>query len=227
MQNQSFYSSPAPVAPIKPKGRVSLVLAILFGLLTAALGGFSIWLWMQYSDQKNNVDTISATRVAEATKVQAEKLEADFAEREKQPNYQFTGPDDFGRLVFMYPKTWSLHVNRSGMPYSAYLNPGGVPPISTDTRYALRMSIEAQSYENVVKKYDAQIKKGEIKTETITLGTADNSVLGTRFNGNLSKNIVGSAVVFKIRDKTVILQTDAQIFIPDFNTILKTVTFNK
>lgn len=227
MQNQGFYSSPAPVAPIKPKGRVSLVLAIVFGLLTAGLGGLSIWLYLQYSEQKNNVDAIAATRVAEATKLQAEKLETEFAEREKQPNVQFTGPDDYGRLVFMYPKTWSLHVSKSGMPYAAYLNPVGVPPLASDARFALRVSIESKSYEDVVKQYDSQIKKGEVKAEAITLGSADNSVLGTRFNGALAKHIVGSAVVFKIRDKTVILQSDAQVFINDFNNILKSITFNK
>jgi ribosomal protein S17 len=227
MQNQVFYSSPAPVAPIKPKGRVSFILAIIFGLLTAALGGLSIWLWLQYSDQKNNVDTIAATRVAEATKTQAEKLEADFAEREKQPNLQFTGPDDYGRLVFMYTKTWNLNIGKSGMPYSAYLNPGKVPPIENDARFALRVNIEEKSYEEVIKQYVNQLKKGEVKAEAITLGTADNNVLGTRFNGALTKNIVGSAVVFKIRDKTVVLQTDAQIFLPDYDAILKTISFNK
>lgn len=227
MQNQGFYSSPVSVAPIKPKGRVSLALAIIFGLLTAGLGGLSVWLWLQYSEQKNNVDAISATRIAEATKSQAEKLEAEFSEREKQPNIQFTGPDDYGRLVFMYPKTWSLYVNKNGMPYSAYLNPGGVQPITSDARFALRVNIEARSYEEVIRQYDSQIKKGEVRSEAITLGPVDNSVLGTRFNGALSKTVVGSAVVFKIRDKTVILQSDAQIFLNDFNNILKSITFNK
>lgn len=224
MQNQGFYSSPAP---IKPKGRVSLVLAIIFGLLTAALGGLSVYLWLEYSEQKNNVDAIAATRVADATRAQAEKLETEFAEREKQPNIQFTGPDDYGRLVFMYPKTWSLHVNKTGMPYAAYLNPSAVYPVTNDARFALRVSIEARSYEEVIKKYDDLLKKGEVTSEAVTLGSADNSTLGARFNGALSKTIVGSAVVFKIRDKTVTLQSDAQVFKADFDNLLKTVTFNK
>ena len=33
-------------------------------------------------------------------------------------------------------------------------------------------------------------------------------------------------VIFKIRDKTAILQTDSMLFIDDFNKLLDTVQFN-
>ena len=42
-----------------------------------------------------------------------------------------------------------------------------------------------------------------------------------------STKLHGAAVVFKLRDKTAILQTDAQIFREDFMKLLSTVTYNQ
>ena len=70
--------------------------------------------------------------VAEAKKEQATLDEDKFAQREKEPNRQFVGPDDYGRLTFDYPKTWSVYVARDtsrGGTYEAYLNPITVPPV--------------------------------------------------------------------------------------------------
>jgi hypothetical protein len=50
---------------------------------------------------------------------------------------------------------------------------------------------------------------------------------GVRLDGNFSDEIRGAAVIFKIRDKTAVLRTDADTFKPDFETLIKTVTFVK
>jgi len=50
---------------------------------------------------------------------------------------------------------------------------------------------------------------------------------GVRLDGNFTKEIRGSAVVFKIRDKTAVIQTDADTFKHDFNTLIKTISFVK
>jgi hypothetical protein len=50
---------------------------------------------------------------------------------------------------------------------------------------------------------------------------------GTRLDGSFSKDIRGSAVIFKIRDKTVTIRTDADTFRADFDALVATITFNK
>ena len=50
---------------------------------------------------------------------------------------------------------------------------------------------------------------------------------GTRLDGSFTEDIRGSAVIFKIRDKTVTLRSDAETFRADFDALIKTITFNK
>lgn len=217
--------APAP-APKTKGGKVFLVLTIIFGILVVALIGLSFWLWQEYSEQKNNVDAISTARVAEAIKKNSEEKEAEFTEREKEPRLQYTGPDDFGRLTFMYPKTWSLYVTPSDkVPYSANFHPKAVN--SGSERYALRVSIVAKSYEDVVNSYKDRIAKKGLASKAVEVGQANNKVLGTRLDGPLTDRVTGSAVIFKIRDKTVTIQTDLQDLRDDFNKIIDSVSFIK
>lgn len=203
-----------------------LIVGIVFIFTTVIATGGMIWALINYFDQKDNVDTKVATAVATAKKEQADADEEKFTEREKEPNRQFVGPDDYGRLSFDYPKTWSVYVDKdasSGGIYQAYLNPVSVPPVSNSQQYALRVTIESKDYDQVINGYDSLVKKGDLKTSAVK---ADNQS-GTRLDGNFNRNIRGSAVIFKIRDKTVTIRTDANTFKKDFDKIIKTITFNK
>jgi hypothetical protein len=166
--------------------------------------------------------------VATAKKEQADSDEAKFAEREKEPNREFAGPDDYGRVTFKYPKTWSVYVatdaTTGGGKYTAYLNPIVVPAVtgSTAQQYALRVTIEQTAYDKEIATYKALIQKGDLKSQPVSANGHD----GTRLDGTFSKNIRGAAVLFKIRDKTVTIQTDADTFKPDFENIIKTIDFN-
>lgn len=200
------------------------IISIVFVVLTT---GIMTWSLINYFDQKNNVDTKVAAAEATARKEQADEDEAKFAEREKEPNRQFVGPEDYGRLTFNYPKTWSVYVNKdvekTGSTYEAYLNPISVPPVSATQQYALRVLIEDKDYDKVISGYQAAVKKGDLKTSAVKAGDVD----GTRLDGTFSKDIRGSAVVFKIRDKTVTLRSDAETFAADFNALASTIKFNE
>lgn len=50
---------------------------------------------------------------------------------------------------------------------------------------------------------------------------------GTRLDGSFTEDIRGFAVIFKIRDKTVTIRSDAETFKGDFNALIQTITFNK
>lgn len=203
-----------------------LILSIVFAVTTVVAAGFLVWALTNYTDQKENVDTKVSAAVATAKKEQADEDEAKFLERDKQPMRQFVGPDDYGRLMFDYPKTWSTFVEKdasTGETYQAYLNPVSVPPLGNTTQYALRVTIESKDYDQVVQSYNSLVKSGKLVSSTVQ---AD-EVGGTRLDGNFTSDIRGSAVIFKIRDKTVTLRSDADTFKGDFDAIIASITFNK
>jgi hypothetical protein len=204
----------------------SLIAIILLSILFVAAGSAAIWAFMNYTEQKTNVDGKIDVAVAEARKEQSDVESAKFAEREKEPNRQFVGPDDYGRVIFDYPKTWSVYVAKDvteGGDYLAYLNPVTVPPVSDKQQFSLRVTVEQNDYDKVIKEYDARVKKGDLRSSGVTA----NGNTGIRFDGNFSKDIRGAAVIFKVRDKTVTLRTDADTFKPDFENIIKTINFNQ
>jgi len=199
---------------------ISLIVAV------AILAGLAVWSFVNYNDQKNNVDIKVSSAVASAKKTQADSDETKFAQREKEPNRQFVGPDDYGRVTFDYPKTWSVYINKDasdGDTYEAYLNPITVPPVSSTQQFALRVTIEQRDYDTAITSYDSLVKKGELKSSSVTVG----GVVGTRLDGKFSDDIRGSAVIFKIRDKTLTIRTDADTFKADFDTIITTIKFNQ
>ncbi len=203
-----------------------LVVAVVFIITTVAVTGVMVWALVNYFDQKNNVDTKVDSAVAVAQKEQADIDEAKFDEREKEPNREFVGPEDYGRLAFNYPKTWSVYVEKdasSGSTYEAYLNPVAVPPVSSTQQYALRILIESKDYEQVIESYQSLVKKGDLKSSAVKADDQD----GTRLDGSFSKDIRGSAVIYKIRDKTATIRTDADTFRADFDQLITTITFNK
>jgi hypothetical protein len=225
----------APVQPVNnyiaPRKRSNkwLILAIVFITTTVLALGAGGWALYNYLDQKNNVDSIKDTAVNEAVKTQADKDAADFLQKEKQPNRQFAGPVDYGSLAFDYPKTWSVYVDKaatsSSSTYSAYLNPVTVPPVSAadTTQYALRVTIEQRDIDTVIASYNSLVKTGKLAASSVKINDTD----ATRLDGNFTTNIRGSAVIFKIRDKTVTVRSDADTFKPDFDALIKTITFNK
>lgn len=232
------------------RGQISpmLIWVALLGVTTVGFAGLSIWAYMNYSDQKQNVDSKVTAAEAEAVKTQASKDLADFIKAEKQPLIQFAGLDDYGRITFDYPKTWSAHQatdvsDGNGATYAVYLHPKLVPPTpsapladlsvvpkggSTSTidvpKFALRVVVEQKSFDDSLKAYDTMIKSGQLKSSAFT---NDNKITGTRLDGNFNSNIRGSAVVIKMRDRTLTLRTDADVFKDDFEALIKTLNFNQ
>lgn len=202
-----------------------LVSTIVFAVLATGLAGFGLWSFMKYLDYKNNSDTKTAAAVKVATTKQASELEKQFVEREKQPYRKFNGPEELGHVTFDFPKTWSLYVENDGASgsYSAYLNPDAVSAVNSSTPYALRVNIDTRDYDTVLKGFDSQVKKGTLKSTPITV----NNFNGVRLDGEFTKQRTGSQVIFKIRDKTLTIASDANTFKNDFdNVVVKSLDFN-
>ncbi len=212
------------------KGAVDGWMISTIGLIILVLGSGSlaIWAYMNYNEAKTDIDGKIALAEAEAKKEQAEEDEAKFAEREKEPRREFIGPDDYGRLSFTYPKTWSVYVAKDaqkGGDYEAFLHPVQVPSLENQAtqQVALRLQIVDKDYDVYLKQYERLVSDGKLRSSTVSV----NGENGIRFDGDFTKDIRGAAVIFKIRDKTAVLRTDADTFKPDFETLIKTVTFVK
>lgn len=201
------------------------LIVLIIGLLVS-----NVWFYIQYSDQKNNVDSKIDVAVAAGKEAQSSADEIKFVEREKLPNREFVGPDDYGRLTFNYPKTWSAYINKSATAssgaYEAYLNPIIVPTISSTQQFAIRLTIQDGDYSSIIDSYASLVKKGSLKSSATTIGGASGSS-GTRLEGNFTKDIRGIAVVFKIRDKVVTVRTDAYTFQADFEALVNSIKFNQ
>ena len=203
------------------------IAAIILGVCATVFAGLAIWALLGYNEAKTDADGKTALAVAEAKKLQSDDDEKKFAEREKEPRKEFVGPDDYGRLTFSYPKTWSVYVAKDvarGGTFEAYLNPGTVPPVSSAQQFALRVTISEDDYDKVLATYESLIKKGDLKSST----TSSNGQSGSRLDGSFSKDIRGAAVFYKIRDKTLIIQTDVNgsDIKAEFEAIIKTIKFN-
>lgn len=208
---------------IDQKGAISL-LVIPVTLLTVAVIALSIISVMyhnQYVEQRDKNEPIIAEAVTEAETAQKDKLEAEFTEREKQPLKQYTSPAESGSVVLKFPKTWSSYVKvakDATMDY--YGHPNFVP--ADDVNYALRMSLVRGAYSTELKKYDAQVKKGELKATSVSVS----GVTGARLDGLLKKDQEGSMVIFPLREKTMRVWTENKDFRGDFdNIVIKNLTF--
>ena len=210
---------------IREQGAVNGWMVGMIGCLVLFLiaGSLAIWMYMMYAQEKGNVDGKVAVEVAKAKSEQAEADQKTYSEEAKNPRIEFVGPSEYGRLTFMYPKTWSVYVDKDGTDrgdYRAFLHPTTVPSLSNDaSRFAFRVEILNKNLDDVLNTYQAKLKKGELISSSVEA----NGIAATRLDGTFDKDLRGAAILFKLRDKTVRLSTDADTFKPDFQTILNTI----
>ena len=204
---------------------IKTILLVLTTITTLTFLGLFIYMSVQYNEAKVDVEGKIQLAKDETKEEVSAELEKEFSDREKYPYKIFTGPSDFGLLSFEYPKTWSLYVPDDGSQardYHAYLNPGQVNVVDNKTVMALRVSIVNELTDSVKRKYTDKVAKGDMTVETKVVNNNNVDV----YTGELDSKYIGKVCIFKIRDKTAIIQTDAMIFEDDFNRVLEKITFN-
>ena len=227
------------VVPSKKDDKSSLIktiVIVILSLISVTFIGLFIWMSMQYSEMQGDIEGQIRRAVADAKVEQYQADQLEFQAVEKNPYKTFSGPADYGELTFKYPKTWSVYVASdasNGGDFSAYFNPGQVNAVSKDTVNALRVTIRNKSFESVVEEYQKAMEKKDsnLTVESIIVGDEEKGISATanRYNGKIpDTDLNGCIVVFKIRDKTVIMQTDSTYFVEngDFDNLLKTIEFN-
>jgi hypothetical protein len=226
----------APVNPMAPpmpdsgkKG--SIVETIILGFVCLIAAGAivaAVMFYMKYDELETNFDIKVSDATSAAKKEQSDLDEKKFTEREKTPTKQFTGPSDYGSISFYYPKTWSVYVDSDGTNNSnfvAYFAPEQVNPLKDkDSRYALRFTIMNKQSEDVMKSYDNQVKKNELKASVFNAD--DMRISGTLYEGQINKTMRGIVLVVKVNNMTAILQTDAEVYRADFEALIATLRRN-
>lgn len=195
------------------------IVILSIGLIAAIILASSYY--SNYIDARDAYQPKIDSAVAAAEATQEQRLEADFAAREKLPNKSYTSSSQTGTIKLIYPKTWSSYVVYSTEDTVDYFaHPNFVP--STGVNYALRMSAVNRDFATELKAYEPLIKKGDLIASSVSVS----GVQGTRLDGFLAKTKEGSMVIFPLRDKTLRVWTESKDFRGDFdNTVLKNLTF--
>lgn len=209
-------------------GLIKTILMIVFALVAVTFIGLFAWMFMEYNTLKTDYDAEVATEVAKAKDEQAISDAHKCQEEKEYPYSVFAGPVDYGELNFEYPKTWSVFIAKdavNGGDFEAYLNPIQVEPISNSTVNALRVKIVNKSFDDVAREYQRYLenKNNPLGVESVTV----NGVTANLYSGVIpSTELNGYILIFKIRDKTAILQTDSVLFKDSFDKLIQTIKFN-
>lgn len=210
----------------RQSGSVSLIVAVVFGILFVAAAVFGAWAFTERGTYKNDSDRLVAEAVDVAVQTAEVEKEAEFVEREKSPYKTYVGPETYGSISFDYPKTWSLYDNSgtSATGINLYGSPGVVPAVSNDGVYALRLELLSKNYDSELASWQRLVEKGDMTSIAFRPKNVDN-VLGVRLEGSISKDKKGVVIIMPLRDKTIKLSTEATQFVGDFDILTETLNF--
>lgn len=209
---------------------VLLVPVILLAVFFVAAAAFGVWAFGSRQDYKNNTDAkVNAAVQANTTAVQTADAKR-YAEEAKQPLKSYTGPDAYGSVKVLYPKTWSAYIDTTSTstPLDAYFHADYVPSIDSKQTYNLRVQVSALSYSTVLQRYGSLIKAGKVSATPYALPQVK-SVTGTMLTGQVVPGSVtasGTMVVLPLRSTTLEIWTESPSYVTDFTTyILPNLTF--
>ncbi len=208
---------------------VPLVLAAV--LLVGAIV-FGAWSFNSREDYRLNVEKKIGAAVKVAKQEESIAKDKEHAEADKSPLKSYEGPEAYGSVRVMYPKTWSGYVvdgSTSNKALEGYFHPNIVPGVDDkNAAYALRVEVADQTYSKVVSGMNSLITAKKATAAVFSFSKVPD-VVGTRFDGSIisGKPISGAMIVIPLRDKTLKIWTESPQYLADFNTyILPNVTFS-
>ncbi len=204
---------------------ISLVLAILLLIGSAAFG---VWAFQGRQDYKDNVDAKISAAVKIAKQQQGKVDSAQFAEAAKQPLKTYNGPEAYGSMAVMFPKTWSAYVDDTGTGgtlVDGYFAPGVVPSISDQNSvFALRVQVLSQTYAQTLQTFTGQQQNGKITVSAYALPKLP-KIVGVEVVGQINQNDLANApnvtmVVLPLRSNTLEIWTEGSQYLSDFNNYI-------
>lgn len=200
---------------------------IILGLLVVVLGGLAGWSLYSYQQEKTTVQEQIDAAVQQAKQEQKQADEARFEKERKKPYRTYSAPDVFGAITLSFPKNWNVYVEDStrGNPLmDVKMHPDLVrEQEESDRPKAFRMQLVNDLYEEATSDYRRDVERDELQANTVTVS----GIEGVRYEGNIADEHDGSLVALPYRDKTILMWTESQKFVPDFNTVLKRADINR
>jgi hypothetical protein len=227
-QQQVPAGAPGTVpAVIVPQNHVPLwawITLSVLGLLTIGGAVFGFWAYGERQTYKNDTDAIVAREVETAKGEQVEEDALRFTEEAKNPLKPYTGPSSYGSISLLYPKTWSGYIDASGdgsAPFVAFFHPDTVAALDGrgGPAVALKVEVLESEYSSVVKEREQKIESGELTAGAYAFPKRPNEV-GIRFVGKITNEFVGTEILIPLRDKTIVVTTQTDQFLNDFNTYI-------
>lgn len=206
------------------KKPIALIAAIVLGgLLLVCLVGL-VWSFSQYRTYKSDADKLIAEAVDTAKAEQAAELESNFqTERDRLYNTYAIDPV-LGNVTLQYPRDWSFYLEQSTTTgrtrIDAIFHPTVVAKADPGT-YGLRLQLLQQLYSDVVEDYQRAIDRDELTATPVK----SNGVDGLRLDGQIDTDHTGSLVILPIRDKTLVISTEANDYLSVFNEAISTLVF--
>lgn len=227
-QQQMSAGAPGTVpAVVVPQNHVPLwawITLSVLGLLTIGGAVFGFWAYGERQTYKNDTDAIVAREVDTAKEQQVEEDALRFAEEAKNPLKPYTGPSSYGSINLLYPKTWSGYIDVSGdgsAPFVALFHPGTVAAVDDNGGPAVALKIEVleEEYSTVVKEREQKLESGEVSASAYAFPKQPDEV-GIRFVGKITEQFVGTEILVPLRDKTIVVTTQTDQYLNDFNTYI-------
>ncbi len=180
------------------------------------------------SDYELNLGKKVATEVEAQKKLISDQKQAEFDEREKAPYKFWTSPTQYGSIKVGFPKTWSYYLSLSDVggggdkEVDLYAHPDYVPGLASESKYALRLTLESTDYNQALEQYRRDSEEKKLSISTIQ----NSNVSGVKIRGSIGDEVNGTMVIFPIRDKVLSVWTESPDYEADFeNIVLKNLSF--
>lgn len=196
---------------------VGFVSALVFGL------------WAFSGKQAN--ETNLEKRIADASTVAVQEAvsakETEFEDKLKEPFRTYVGNPTYGALMFEYSKTWSVYAveDEQRTLLDFYAQPYVVPGLGKEINFAFRAQILNTPYDEVVTALDRSVTEGKITADPYRPEKVS-SELGVYVTGEVVAGKQGVMVLLPQRDKTFKLWTESKEHIDDFNTLVRTLSYD-
>lgn len=231
------------------KLKPSIILTIIFALITAAAGSYACIIYSETNHYVNDGDQIIASEIMNATEEQsATDQDIFFAAAQGKQYDEFANPIKYRKfqsgvswssVEFNYPYNWSSYKMWDGSEttskrqYAVYFDTnyltdengfGGVTPTNTAGLHSLYVKILDQPYPTTVLSYQTNIKDGLLTATPYAVPghDGDNNYSGVLLSGQLENGASGKAIVLKTRDRTLIIGCDIESSLPEFTDIVMT-----
>lgn len=218
-------------------GLVKTIVIVVLAMILVVFIGLFIWKMVENDElvtTRNSAIDMAVAEAEDAVRVEEAKK---YAEQKKYPYESFTGPTKYGQVSFEYPKTWNVYIESDasdGGDFEAYFAPQQVDTVGEDSSiYALRMTISTQPYEDIIEDLQDQVDDDDVEFDVervdIVNEKTGKKTSVQKYTGTLpdTEDFNGYIVVYQIRDKTVILQTDSVKFKSEYDKLLGTMTYNE